>query len=196
MSMSRVSNNIMISQSWTYPNPTPGIHQQYTKYITRWLQRQAATHNWECRGDSNRYTPYRGNNLTNTPYAWLPEALTYDNHSQVPTMSKSGPCTRDEVLSLGLILPPKSKNTTRSREVRFDIVVAKATRLIGPHKTWHAISTQLKACHQGQNGAVHNQHGRGLPYRNLRIATTFSPPFPFECSTDPPTGLTRSSNNK
>jgi hypothetical protein len=40
-------------------------------------------------------------------------------------MSKLGPCSRDE--ALGPILPPKSKNTTRSREVRFDIVVTKAT---------------------------------------------------------------------
>jgi hypothetical protein len=80
----------------------------------------------------------------------------YDNHLQVPTMSESGPCFRDEVLALSLILPPKCKSTTRSREVRFDIVVTKATWLIGPHKTQHAGSTQLKACHQEQNGAVLN----------------------------------------
>jgi hypothetical protein len=88
--------------------------------------------------------------------------------------------------------PSKSKSTTQSREVWFDIVVAKAARLIGPHQTWHAVSTQLKACHQGQNDAVLNWHGRGLPYRNLGIATTLSPPFPSECSTDPllaPPGL-------
>jgi hypothetical protein len=80
----------------------------------------------------------------------------YDNHSQVSTMSKLGPCSRDEVLALGLILPPKRKSTTRSREVRFDIVVTKATRLIGPHKIRHAVNTQLKACHRGQNGVVLN----------------------------------------
>jgi hypothetical protein len=33
----------------------------------------------------------------------------YANHSQVPTMSKLGPCSRDEVLALSLILPPKVK---------------------------------------------------------------------------------------
>jgi hypothetical protein len=33
----------------------------------------------------------------------------YDNHSQVPTRSKSGPYSRDEVLALSLILPPKVK---------------------------------------------------------------------------------------
>jgi hypothetical protein len=136
----------------------------------------------------------QGKNLTNTPYAWFPEALTHDNHSQVPTMSKSGPCSQDEVLALGLS-PSKSKSTTWSREVRFDIEVTKATRLIGAHRTRHAVSTQLKACHQGQSDVVLNRHGRGLPHKNLRIATSLSPPFPSECSTGPPTGPARSSNN-
>jgi hypothetical protein len=44
------------------------------------------------------------------------------------------PCSRDEVLAPDLILPPKSKSITRSREMRFEIVVIKATRLIGPIK--------------------------------------------------------------
>jgi hypothetical protein len=58
----------------------------------------------------------------------------YDNHSQVPTRSKSGPSTRDEVLPIGLILPPKVK-APYDREVQFDKVVIKATQLIGLHKT-------------------------------------------------------------
>jgi hypothetical protein len=90
----------------------------------------------------------------------------------------------------------KSKSTTRSREVRFDIVVTKATRLIASHKTRHAVSTQLKACHRGQNGTVLNRYGWGLPHRYLGIATTLSPPFPSECYTDPPTCPARSSNSK
>jgi hypothetical protein len=32
-----------------------------------------------------------------------------DNHLQVRTMSKSGPCSRDEVMALSLILPAKVK---------------------------------------------------------------------------------------
>jgi hypothetical protein len=144
------------------------------------LQQQTTTHNRECRDDSNRYTPCRGKNLTNTPYAWLPEALMYGNHLQVPTKSKSGPYSRDEVLAIGLILPSKSKSTTWSRDVRFDIIVTKATRLIGPHKTRYAVSTQLKACHRGQHGTVLNWHRRGLQPWNLGIATTLSPHFPSE----------------
>jgi hypothetical protein len=112
-------------------------------------------------------------------------------------MLKSVPYSRNEVLALGLILPLKSKSTTRSREVWFDIVVIKATRLIGPHKkTGHAVSTQLKAYHRDQNSVVLNRHGGGLPHRNIRTATTLSTPFPSECSTDPPTGPARSSNSK
>jgi hypothetical protein len=38
----------------------------------------------------------------------------------------------------------------------------------------------------GTNPSVLNRHRRGLPHRNLGIATTLSPPFPSECSTDPP----------
>jgi hypothetical protein len=92
--------------------------------------------------------------------------------------------------------PSKSKSTTQSREVRFNIVVTKITRLIGTHKTRHAVSTQLKACHRDQKGIVFNRHGRGLPHKNLIIATALSPPFPSECSTDPPTYPTWSSNRK
>jgi hypothetical protein len=146
----------------------------------RWLQRQAVTHNRECRGDSNRYTPCRGKNLTNTSYAWLLKTLTYDNHSQIPTKSKSGPCFRDEVLAPGLILPSKSKSITRSEEVQFDIVVIKVTRLIGPQKIRHAVSTQLKTCHPGQHGVILNRHSWGLQPWNLGIVTTLSPPFSSE----------------
>jgi hypothetical protein len=81
--------------------------------------------------------------------------------------------------------PSKNKNTTWNMEVRFNIIVTKATRLIGPHKTRHVISTQLKAYNRGQNDTVLNRHGWGLPHRNLGIVTALFPPFPSECSTDP-----------
>jgi hypothetical protein len=93
----------------------------------------------------------------------------------------------------------KSKSTTQSRAVLFDILVTKATRFIKPHKIWHAVSIQLKACHWGQNDVVLNKHGRGLPHRNLRISTVLSPSFPSECSTDPllaPSDLSTVSKHK
>jgi hypothetical protein len=38
----------------------------------------------------------------------------------------------------------------------------------------------------GTNPSVLNWHMRGLPHKNIEIATTLSLPFPSECSTDPP----------
>jgi hypothetical protein len=167
--------------------------QQYTKHTMRWLQRQDNTHNRECRGDSNRYTPCRGKNLTNTSYAWLPEALTYDNRLRSPYSIKIGPLSTGEVLALGLIPPP---TTSLRQGVRFDEVVTGVLGLSGSIKTWHVVSTQLKTCHQGQNSAVLNLHGWGLPHKNLGIATAFSPTFPSKCSTDPPTCPAWSSNSE
>jgi hypothetical protein len=45
----------------------------------------------------------------------------------------------------------------------------------------------------GINPLVLNRHRRGLPHKNLRIATTLSPPFPSECSTGSPKWLSQSS---
>jgi hypothetical protein len=93
--------------------------------------------------------------------------------------------------------PSKSKSTTRSREVQFNIVVTKSTRLIGSHKTRYVVSTQLKTCHRGQNDAVINRHEWGLPHRNLRIATTLSSHFPSSVSLIPllaPPGLATTNN--
>jgi hypothetical protein len=61
----------------------------------------------------------------------------------------------------------------------------RATRLTGPIEIQHVVSTQLKACHWGQKNVVLNWHRWVLPHRNLKIATTHSPSFPSECSTDP-----------
>jgi hypothetical protein len=167
--------------------------QQYTKYTMRWRQWQAVTHNWECHGDSKWYTPCRRKNLTNTPYVWLLEALTYDNRLRSPYSVKIGPLSMGEVLALGLIPPP---TTSLRQGVRFNEVVTGLLGLSGPIKTRHVVSTQLKTCQRGQNSVVLNRHGWGLPHRNLKIATTLSPPFPSECSTDPPTCPTRSSNSE
>ncbi len=45
---------------------------QYTKHTMRWLQRKAVTHNQECHGDSNRYTPYRRKPDQHDTYALTP----------------------------------------------------------------------------------------------------------------------------
>jgi hypothetical protein len=38
----------------------------------------------------------------------------------------------------------------------------------------------------GTNPSILNRHRRGLPHKNLEIATSLSPPFSSECSIDPP----------
>jgi hypothetical protein len=86
---------------------------------------------------------------------------------EVPTKSKSGPCSRDEVLvpndarlgrHPGLPHSP-TNNPPQSREVQFNEVVTRLLALLGPIKLdmW---SVQIKACHRGQNDAVLNYHLR------------------------------------
>jgi hypothetical protein len=65
-----------------------------------------------------------------------------------------------------------------------------ATRLTGPIS--RACDRYVQYLLTGINPSVLNQHRRGLPHRNLRIATSLSPPFPSECSMDPPNGPARS----
>jgi hypothetical protein len=82
----------------------------------------------------------------------------------------------DEVLALNLIPPP---TTSLRQGMRFGEVITGLLGLLGPIKIRHVVSTQLKTCHRGQNDAVLNRLGWGLPHRNLGIATSLSPPFPF-----------------
>jgi hypothetical protein len=71
----------------------------------------------------------------------------------------------------------------------------RATCLTGPIKTQHVVSRQVQTCHRGENCVVLNRHEQRLPHRNLGIAIALSPPFPSECSTDPPPCPSRSSNS-
>ena len=61
-----------------------------------------------------------------------------------------------------------------------------AIRLTGPISP--ACDRYVQYLLTGTNPSVLNRHMWGLPHRNLRIDTSLSPPFPSECSTDPPTG--------
>jgi hypothetical protein len=68
---------------------------------------------------------------------------------EIPTKSKSGPCSCDEVLAPSDARPGRhsrlphspSNRPTRSREVRFDKVVTWLIGFPGPIKTRHAAST-------------------------------------------------------
>jgi hypothetical protein len=121
--------------------------------------------------------------------SWVSRTTTV---REVHTKSKSGPCSRDEVLAPSdaqpgrhLGLPhSRSNKSPRSKEVQFDEVVTGLLGLSGPIKP-DIQSVQIKACHRGQNNAVLNRHMQGLPPSNHGIATTLSSSFPSECSTVP-----------
>jgi hypothetical protein len=111
---------------------------------------------------------------------------------EVPNKLKLGPYSRNEVLAPtmarssghhGLPHSPSNKPPW-SREICFNKVVTELVGLPGPVKP-DMRPVKIKTCHQGQNDTVLNWHRRELPPWNLRIATTLSPPFPFEWSTFP-----------
>jgi hypothetical protein len=70
-------------------------------------------------------------NLTNTPYTWLPEALTYDNHLRSPYFIEIGPLSMREILALDLIPLP---TTSLRQGVWFGEVVIGLLGLPGPIK--------------------------------------------------------------
>jgi hypothetical protein len=106
---------------------------------------------------------------------------------KVPTRSKLELCSRNEVLapndrltrpsSCCLILPPP--NHLEAGREWFDKVV---TGLLGLPSLINTTCGQSKSklVHRGQNDMILNRHRWGLLPLNLRIATTLSPPFPFE----------------
>jgi hypothetical protein len=65
-----------------------------------------------------------------------------------------------------------------------------ATRLTGPISP--TCDRYVQNLLMGINPSVLNRHRWGLPHRSLKIATSLSPSFPFECSTDPLNGPARS----
>jgi hypothetical protein len=82
---------------------------------------------------------------------------------KVPTKSKSGSCSRDEVLTSSDARPGRhpglphspSNKLPQSREVWFNKVVTGLLGLQDPIKP-DMRSVQIKACHQGQNDMVLN----------------------------------------
>jgi hypothetical protein len=152
----------------------------------RWQQWQAVTHIRECHDDSNWYTPHRGRTWQHVVRATL-EVTRTTTISEVPTKSKLGPDSRDEVLAPSDARPGRhpglphslSNKPPWSREVRFDKVVTGLLCLSGSIKP-NMRTVQIKASHRGQNDVVLHRHMQGLPSLNLKIAMTLSPPFPSE----------------
>jgi hypothetical protein len=111
---------------------------------------------------------------------------------KVPTKSKVGPYSQDEVLAPSdRLARPSSwaalfslQQTTSKQGGTIWQNSYWATRFTMPHKPdmW---SVQVKDCHRGQNEAILNRHRRGLQPWNLIITIALYPPFPSEWSTFP-----------
>jgi hypothetical protein len=159
----------------------------------------------ESRGDSNWCTPCRGNPDQHNTYAshasprtpgvrFLWAIPVCGNLSQVIIsiaqtlllLRKRAPDTTLSPAEWSTGPPPNfSTNTTIEAVMKVKHLLTnklhRFTRLITP-----ACNRYVQYLLTGTNPSVLNQHKRGLPHRNLRIATTLFPPFPFECSTGPP----------
>jgi hypothetical protein len=81
------------------------------------------------------------------------------------------------------ILSPKPTNEI----VDLSFYQWQATRLTGPKSP--ACDRYVQYLLTSTNPSVLKRHRRRLPHRNLRITTSLFPPFPSECSTDPPKWL-------
>jgi hypothetical protein len=108
---------------------------------------------------------------------------------EIPTKSKSGLWSRDEVLALNdhpaqsssgaasfFLQQTTSKQGGTVRQSSYW-----ATRFTGARKP-DMRSIQIKACHRDQNDTILNRHMRELPPWNLRIATSLFLSFPSKCS--------------
>jgi hypothetical protein len=151
----------------------------------------AATNKWllisESHGGLNRCTPCRGKP---DQYA-TSHVVRVSNLSLVPTRTKQTPTPgrslgdwrqTGPVIILGHLISPPSRQPWSRRE-RFQPSGYTAISAYWP------ISPACDRCVQylltSTNPSVLTQHRQRLPHRNLRIATTLSPPSPSECSTGP-----------
>jgi hypothetical protein len=159
----------------------------------------------ESRGDSNRCTPCRGKPDQHDMYA------SYDSPRMpgvcvLRAVSICGNLSQ-AIISVGrtLLLLRKRAPDTTSSPAEWSAgpppsfspntaieAVMKAKHLLTNKLQWFTGSI-TPACDwyvqyllTGTDSSVLNRHRRGLPHKNLRIATTLSLPFPFECSTGPP----------
>jgi hypothetical protein len=114
------------------------------------------------------------------------------NISLVPTRTKHAPTPerslgdrRQTGPAIVLVTSfPLPHNSLGVGEIDFGQVVTQLHQLTGPITP--ACDRYIQYFITGTNPSVLNWHRWGLPQRNLGIATTLSPSFPSECSTDPP----------
>jgi hypothetical protein len=134
----------------------------------------------------------QGKNPTNTSYAWplgsrvrqpYTKSLLRRNWGSAPGITTWLPT----IVRPGHHPGPRHSLSTKPPRSMVGMVRQSSywvTRFTRAHKP-DIRSVQIKACHQGQNNVVLNRHRWGLPPWNLRITTTLSSSFPFECLTFP-----------
>jgi hypothetical protein len=100
----------------------------------------------------------QGKNLTNTSYAWPHRSHVWQPSTKSLLSWNWAPASGKKSHPRLPHSPPNKP--PQSREVRFNKVVTGLLGLSGPIKS-DMRSVQVKACHQGQNDTVFNQHKRG-----------------------------------
>jgi hypothetical protein len=162
----------------------------------------------ESHDDSKWWTPYRGKPDQHDMYAshtsqympgvrFLQTVPICGNHSrvidrfgQIPLLLKKGlliQSTARRLIDPRIYTQFLFQAHQWSSELKPSFCWWQATRLIGLISP--ACNRYVQYLLTGTNPSVLNRHRWGLPQRNIRIATTFSPPFPSECSTGPPKWL-------
>jgi hypothetical protein len=151
----------------------------------------------ESHDDSNRCTPCRENsiNMTRTlptpvhtggPRTWQPFTSRRQSWTESLLLRKRAPDTIHSTTadrSVGPYLVSLSSQPMKLWR-NPNICRQPATRLTEPISP--AYDRYVQYLLTGINPSVLKRHRRGLSHKNLRIATTLSPPFPSECSTGPP----------
>jgi hypothetical protein len=156
-------------------------------------------------GDSNRCTPCRkksDQHATHIPHSvrvWF-QTLRISRGQRIATFRESPIDLDGSHCSWEKVLPTQSpshrstdprvrtqflsQNNQWSSKLKSSFCRWRATTLTGPISP--ACDRYVQYLLTDTNPSVLNRHRWGLPHRNLRIATTLSPPFPSECSTGPP----------
>jgi hypothetical protein len=166
--------------------------------------KQAVTHIWESQrfksmytlqGKPNKHGTYTFHASPSTPdVCFLRVIPVHDNLSRVTDrigrillpLRKSAPDSTSQPGSVarGTHLSFSLKTAIGVVGLRQAPVDGRLLGLLGPYH-WHAIGT-FNTCSQVPTPRSLNDTGGGYHIENLGIATSLSPPFPSEGSTDPP----------
>jgi hypothetical protein len=147
-----------------------------------------------CRGKPDQHDMYASHTSSRPVYAFYGQSLYVASFHESSTNLDGSHSSREKWLPTQSIARrltdlwvrtqfPSQANQWSNR-LKPSFCRCQATRLTGPISP--ACDRYVQYLLTDTNSSVLNRHRRGLPHRNLRIATTLSPPFPSEYSTGPP----------